>query len=87
MSTKAEKAEKAIGRLATGKGYITVKHEGVETRVTFRAPKHQNDRKRLGTDLIIQKGHRAIYLNGKDIQAIRSVLDKAEQKVWEAQEV
>lgn len=77
------KSEKK-GRLATDHGFITVKGDGYRTQVEFKAPRHENDRKRLGTDLVIRKGHKSIHLDGHAIKSLRAVLEKADSKIWES---
>lgn len=74
-----------IGRLATDEGYITVKGAGQHTQVEFTAPKHENDRKRLGTDLVIRKGHHSIHLDGHAIKSLRAVLDRADMALYYAE--
>jgi acyl-CoA thioesterase FadM len=58
------------------KSHISVSSRGKDTKVTYFAPLHPNDRKRIGTELTIKVGKASITLDGKGRRALESVLNE-----------
>ena len=60
------------------KQHIALSNHGKTSHVTFFAPSHPNDRKRVGRELNIRVGKASIILNGTQMRSLRSVLERAE---------
>lgn len=74
---------KAVSRVASKlsrrvlKKHVAISSKGKDTRVTYFAPSHPNDLKRIGKELTIQVGKNSVTLNGKGIRSLEAVLDMA----------
>jgi hypothetical protein len=58
------------------KNHVAISSRGEQTRVTYFAPSHPNDLKRIGRELTIQVGKASITLDGKGIRSLEKVLDE-----------
>lgn len=56
--------------------HITVTSGGENTKVTYFAPTHHNDRKRIGTELSIKVGNTSVILDGRGRRSLEKVLKK-----------
>ena len=57
------------------KKHVAISSKGKDTRVTYFAPSHPNDLKRIGRELTIKVGKNSVTLNGKGIRSLEKVLD------------
>lgn len=59
------------------KKHVAISSRGKDTVVTYFAPSHPNDLKRIGKELTIKVGKTSVTLNGKGIRSLEKVLDEA----------
>lgn len=65
---------------------IRVSSIGKRTAITYFAPKHPNDKKRIGQALVISIGTAQMVLNGTQINALRKVLTEARKQEYLAKQ-
>lgn len=58
------------------KKHVAISSRGKDTKVTYFAPSHPNDLKRIGRELTISVGKASITLDGRGIRSLEKVLDE-----------
>lgn len=55
---------------------IMLETEGERSRITYFSPKHPNDLKRIGREMVIRQGRSAMVLNGTAIRSLSLTVAK-----------
>lgn len=69
---------KTFGKLSKRvlKSHISISSGGEHTKVKYFAPTHHNDRKRIGTELLISVGKASVVLDGRGRRSLEKVLKR-----------
>ena len=59
------------------KSHVAICSKGSNIKISYFAPTHPNDLKRIGKALTIKVGKTSVTLNGKGIKSLERVLDDA----------
>lgn len=62
--------------------HIAISSRGKHTKVSYFAPIHPNDRKRVGSELVIKVGKTSITLDGKGRKSLETVLNEIDRQEY-----